>query len=468
MNTFNKKSLFVALAATGALGAGAAQAVSVNPDGLGQVLIYPYYTTQSVLNSPWNSLLSVVNTTGSTKAVKIRFREGKASAEVLDFNIFLSPQDVWTGAIVPTPDGAGASIFSSDKSCTIPTIPSTGVAFRDLAYKNDPIGGGLERTKDGYVEILEMATYTDGSVVATNSKHSSGVPKDCSKVTDSVAASEAQTPQGGLSGGITLVNVLGGLDVTADAVALANWRDASIYSTTGDLTPSLGDAVPFTSLSTNAQGNTVYATWTNGAEAVSGALMKRSVANEFVLDTATLSTTSLVITFPTKHLFVDDVVALPPFQNELGENGACDAVGATDYNREEAKRTIGGPDFSPSPTPEGTSICWEANVVAMGGADALGSANEYTVGTVFQNGWVDIVFGSAPGVSPTWIPQLVAQSATSFVNGVASGASTTFTGLPVVGFAMQTFTNGFLTDPSGSLVQSTYGGSFVHKYRAAQ
>jgi hypothetical protein len=89
MNTFNKKSLFVALAATGALGAGAAQAVSVNPDGLGQVLIYPYYTTQSVLNSPWNSLLSVVNTTGSTKAVKIRFREGKASAEVLDFNIFL-------------------------------------------------------------------------------------------------------------------------------------------------------------------------------------------------------------------------------------------------------------------------------------------------------------------------------------------------------------------------------------------
>ena len=47
MNTFKKKSLYAALAGASALGVtGAAQAVNVNPDGLGQVLIYPYYTTQ--------------------------------------------------------------------------------------------------------------------------------------------------------------------------------------------------------------------------------------------------------------------------------------------------------------------------------------------------------------------------------------------------------------------------------------
>ena len=45
MNTFNKKSLCVALAATGMLGAaGVAQAVNVSENGLGNVLIYPYYT----------------------------------------------------------------------------------------------------------------------------------------------------------------------------------------------------------------------------------------------------------------------------------------------------------------------------------------------------------------------------------------------------------------------------------------
>ena len=82
MNTFNKKSLCVALAATGMLGAaGVAQAVNVSENGLGNVLIYPYYTVKKDINgNSYNTLMSVVNTTASTKAVKVRFREGKNSA----------------------------------------------------------------------------------------------------------------------------------------------------------------------------------------------------------------------------------------------------------------------------------------------------------------------------------------------------------------------------------------------------
>ena len=108
MNTFSKKSLHVALAGLSTLGlAGAAEAVMVNPNGLGQVLIYPYYTVRNGYNvagvsaAPFNTLLSIVNTTTSTKAVKVRFREGKASKEVLDFNVFLSPYDMWTAAVEP-------------------------------------------------------------------------------------------------------------------------------------------------------------------------------------------------------------------------------------------------------------------------------------------------------------------------------------------------------------------------------
>ena len=100
MNTFKKKSLYAALAGASALGVtGAAQAVNVNPDGLGQVLIYPYYTTQDkVLGiAPYSSLLSVVNSTASAKAVKVRFLEGKNSQEVLDFNLFLSPRGCLDG-----------------------------------------------------------------------------------------------------------------------------------------------------------------------------------------------------------------------------------------------------------------------------------------------------------------------------------------------------------------------------------
>ena len=48
MNTFKKTTLYTALAGIGAFGmAGTASAVHVNADGLGQVLIYPYYTVQN-------------------------------------------------------------------------------------------------------------------------------------------------------------------------------------------------------------------------------------------------------------------------------------------------------------------------------------------------------------------------------------------------------------------------------------
>ena len=105
MNTFNRKSLYAALAGVGFLGAtGVAQAVNINPDGFGQALIYPYYTTNGTGTggtvAPYNSLLSVVNSTASAKAVKVRFLEGKFSREVLDFNLYLSPKDVWTAPAV--------------------------------------------------------------------------------------------------------------------------------------------------------------------------------------------------------------------------------------------------------------------------------------------------------------------------------------------------------------------------------
>src|SRR5215471_15803751 len=119
MNQFQRKSLYAALAGVGALGVtGAADAVNLNPQGLGQVLIYPYYTVNSdSAGNAFNSLLTVVNTTTSAKAVKVRFLEGKNSREVLDFNLFLSKKDVWTAAVIPSSSGGGR-VISLDNSCT--------------------------------------------------------------------------------------------------------------------------------------------------------------------------------------------------------------------------------------------------------------------------------------------------------------------------------------------------------------
>ena len=101
MNTFKRKALTTAV--LGTLGvAGAAHAIYQDPNNTGQALIYPYYTVNSAAGNAWNTFISVTNTTSSVKVVKVRFREGKNSAEVLDFNLYLSPNDMWTGAVIPS------------------------------------------------------------------------------------------------------------------------------------------------------------------------------------------------------------------------------------------------------------------------------------------------------------------------------------------------------------------------------
>src|SRR5438874_1229269 len=78
-----------------------AQAVRINAEGLGQALIYPYYTVRSTTGgNAYVTALAITNSSSKPKALKVRLLEGKAGAEVLDFNLFLAAYDMWTAAIV--------------------------------------------------------------------------------------------------------------------------------------------------------------------------------------------------------------------------------------------------------------------------------------------------------------------------------------------------------------------------------
>src|SRR5579862_959792 len=464
MNIFKKKSLCAALAGIGALGAaGAAQAVNLNPDGLGQVLIYPYYTVRNDgAGNAFNSLLSIVNSTASVKAVKVRFLEGKNSVEVLDFNLFLSPKDVWTTAVIPM--GAGAGIVTTDKSCTIPAIPSGGQGFVNFALGPDGAGTGLDRTTEGYVEIIEMAAFADDSTTAANVTHVNGVPPGCAKETDSLALSEALPPTGGLFGGMSLINVNSGSDYTEDAVALDNFSNASLYSSAGSLLPNLTEASPAVSVVTT-NGFTYTSTWGTGtADPVSAVLMHDHIMNEYVLDTLTNSGTDWVVTMPTKRFYVSNGTgpAALPFQRNFNKtDGACDDVQLAIYDREE--NTSSTPiSFSPPPPVATNALCWEASVVTFNNSNVLGSANiaNITTPSGFQDGWLDIGFfdpAAAPvhslGTNPTIVTDILGGTATS---------PATYIGLPVVGFAVQSFANGAIT-VGGVTTLSNYGGNFVQK-----
>jgi hypothetical protein len=443
----------------------------INPNGLGQVLVYPYYTVRNGYNvggvsaAPFNTLLSIVNTTNSTKAVKVRFREGKASVEVLDFNVFLSPYDMWTAAVEP--DGAGgAQIETSDNSCTVPSFTKgVGVPFRQTAM-TDPIGASADRLTEGYFEVFEMVTYDPASVVAINSKHNAaGIPKDCSQVNDTTAQQGINPPGGGLSGGATIINVLTGDAFTEDATALTQFTTAAVYSNTGVNTPDFVSAIPSVASAVDGSGRIVGGAFASPELASTAAFQRTRVINEYVLDKTTASGTDWVLTFPTKHNLVTTKTFIPPFQNVLSKTGSCDDIGINLYNREEGPPgSTPGSDFSPLPPGQaGPALCWESNVLTFSNSNVLGSGNKYNIATSESAGWMNLTFAN---------PNAFQTASASFgfdpTLGTTFTPSTTFAGLPTIGFAVQTFVNGTLTDTSGKLIQSSYGGNFGHRYVGPQ
>lgn len=145
-----------AQAMTGTLGgATAASDLALNGDGVGHILLVPYFSSQSG-NA---TLLNLVNTdTVRAKAVKVRFRGAANSDDIFDFQVFLSPGDVWTANVSKGADGRSV-LTTSDASCTKPskaTLNATPfvTARLDSTLTADQKANG---TREGYIEIFTMA-----------------------------------------------------------------------------------------------------------------------------------------------------------------------------------------------------------------------------------------------------------------------------------------------------------------------
>jgi hypothetical protein len=468
-----KLATAISLALAGSTGVlNTAHAVNINPDGLGEVLIYPYYTVRDGNDT----LLSITNTTGQVKAVKVRFLEGKNSREVIDFNLYLSPYDMWTGAL--TSSANGVMLTTPDKSCTVPTIPSTGVEFRNFEYSGQRADGeddSLDRTREGYVEIIEMGVVTDsGSFApATAATHVNGVPQDCSVLTAawSSGGQWVSNPNdgvifspGGLEGNGVLINVDKGTDYSYVATPINNFALAQNHTAPGSLDPKLADNSGTSSVFTSTAGvaGVQTSTWANRVDAVSAALMHASVINEYVTDSGLAASTDWIVTFPTKRFYVSSGVpnangvsptpipAIPPFTSFFTKGGACETVDLAIWDREETAQTQ-NVDFSPPPPSGVNALCWEVNVITFNNTSVVKSALELNVDTSIiqtENGWMRLSFPPTTGTTPG--------------HSITDNNGITYNGLPVVGFALQEYVNGDLNG-----IRSNYGGLFSHKFTGA-
>lgn len=451
------RSAAIAVAVTGA---SAAHAVHVNPDGLGQVLLYPYYTVQN----NFVTAIHVVNTTDQVKAVKVRFLEGKNSQEVLDFNLYLSPHDVWTGTVVPDA-AAGAKITSADNSCIAPRqIPAGGEAFRNTVFSTEPGATDPNRRAEGYVEVIEMGVIDPLSTLGLAATHSTaGVPADCAAIASADHSGDmsaaVSAPTGGLFGSGHLVSVDGGVRTSYDPTALDAFSDSSLWTTSGNILPSLADVSP--PVADIIDGNSAVAfNASQGREidAVSAVLTQDVIANEYTIDAGRLSQTDWIVTFPTKRFYVTDSNIGPaPFQNMWNSSTltACHDVEFQYYNREEAGITPGSGDFSPEPPTPGFALCNEVNTLTLYRSNVAQARLFGAVSTAaalavdFDYGWMSIEFARDP--------------AGSAYGSISSFDGVTVSGLPVIGFSASRNVNTVDVQIGGLNVYSAVMGGNVHK-----
>jgi hypothetical protein len=365
----NRKNLTAAVLAglAGAAGlAGTAQAVNLNPDGLGQVLVYPYYTT----NDGNQTLLSVVNTTDQAKAVKVRFMEGYNSREVLDFNLYMSAWDVWVASIFD--DGGTPSLRIVDDSCTVPYLydanfddtPDAPQPFLTLAYTGSFADGGptdLARAGEGHFEMIEMGTLVgDSADYATHqltaevkdkdgnvTRPATWEPLDCAELVDQwtdyfgapdgiwfaeADANEDCVPypddpadavlsgcqaftdttrnSGGLFGGAAVVNAGNGTMFSYDARAVQGYdkTDDGVHYLPGSVFPSLdsGDQRTAYVFFGVPQDRAVELFYPRSVDALSAVFMHENIMNEYTANAELNAATEWVVTFPTKNFYVDE------------------------------------------------------------------------------------------------------------------------------------------------------------------
>ena len=499
--TMKKKILSAAVLA--ALGAGTAQAVNLGNDGTGQVLLFPYYTVQG----GEETVLSVVNTTDYGKAVKIRFREAYNSREVLDFNIFLSPWDVWTGKVQDSGEG-GAAIISNDKTCTVPLSISEGVAaaFRPFAYDGTAAGefedagpqGDIGRTNEGYVEIIEMGvmdpsldSWVDG--IWDNDEddipdylHKDGVPNNCAGISsnygdDWSASDELNTegfsyPMGGMFGSLAIINVQTGTEISVNATALDDVFNSVVHYSTGSNRPNFNDAKPISSVvrmnNMHPGPELVTTDFYDGVDAVSSVLMADSVMNEYTVNPNVAGETAWVVTFPTKWAYADlpydsgtgeYATGMMPFTSNFNApkgGEACEEIGVIAYDREEKGLEAQEVDFSPAPTQPGIFLCYEANVIQLGDSNVMSAENTVLTYSNLpgKNGWIDL------DMTEDDDHYMYGYRHPSYSNGGPVEAvmpmeeMVTFYGLPAIGFSASVLGN------TNVGVGAAYGTSNSHVY----
>jgi hypothetical protein len=366
-----------------------ASAVTLDPRGLGQALVYPYYT----VNNDQDTLVSIVNAGDTAKAVEMRFREGVNGRTVLQFVLFLSAHDVWTASLTSIADDDGAILRTTDTSCTDTAIPSDGVALRSADYDGNgvvPADGGstsITRTREGFFEFIAVGDIVAGSPTEAAIVHvhdggpDDGAPPACDTIPPNWNQTDLVVPTGTLYGSAALVDVGQGTfyPYNADAISGltstrldpyrdgaypmgASWRDANSEEAVSGVA---------TAYVTDNRGRPLPLDYAFGEDAVSAVFMANAQLNEYIVAPSLGANTDWVVTFPTKSFYTDAIygaVPLAPFESAFAGGVAPVTTGGAVYDREEGAIAFGSCDGFCPPVEAIASLSYAVNVLPVDNA----------------------------------------------------------------------------------------------------
>ncbi len=422
-----------------------AQAVQLSSNGEGEALILPYYTVRN----GHATLISIVNASEVSKVVSLLVREGKNSTEDQEFQIYLAKGDVWTGAI--TESGDGARMISSDTGCLVPTtFPVEGAAFSNVSYSFDVSAlRSLDRTKEGHIEIVELASILPGSPTDLDITPDASGRRACALTNNSGivrSGADYRSPTGGVLSSATIVGP--SMSSSYQAIALQGL---------GGYAFNIGTPLPV-SLAVNATSNRAFIHETDQSgvsryivaefdgpfgpyDAVQAVLTQASITGEYATDE--VFATDWILTMPTKRISTNGTSVRPPFQNAWnGRNAnatpvgtACDDMSYRLQDRETKATSASGAVAS--------QLCWSSNVVGIKSSSGnvanstFASINASTMTVASPgSGWgtIDLTGAAAH--------RLVSNANSKIYTFALDGTMSvktgpiTFHGLPVVGIAL--------------------------------
>jgi hypothetical protein len=473
--------------------ASSAGAVMLNPQGTGQVLVFPYYT----VNAGYSTLLSIVNTTANAKALKLRFHEARNGRDVFDLDIYLSRYDTWAAQVFDSSsDGTGAAaIATSDNSCTVPALPvlTTGAAsatlFSTSAYTGANADGGPgtpDRTREGHFDFIEMGEVTNESSLHTLDaldQHN----RQCGQIVQAWNTGngywtinptiDVAPPAGGLYGSESIVNVAEGTLYSFDAIAIDGFSSMAQHTGPLEKTPDLntatagGDAK--VAVSVPVAGRIRELEYDRAQDAVSALFMADQVYNEYVVDPALGAQSDWVVTAPTKRFYVDPNFLGPnyllgqlsaPFDKAFGTDPQVPGTScsAFDYLLNDRNGYVGDFDRFPFPSSGGPtpSLCFETNVLTVGATDSL-LGSRLLMNTTCCGTPTTILYEANGAAAGNYILFFNEQFQGAPLNHAlsASTSGAVLTGLPLVGFLAVNYINANVTPG----VLANYSAAYRHR-----